>query len=121
MPADPEPTALLPLSAPVYHVLLALGDEALHGYAIMQAFERKTGGRETILPGTLYATIGRMVEAALIEELAEPPDESTDSRRRYYEVTEFGRAVAAAETERMARLVAVARDERLVAEAGSGR
>lgn len=121
MPAGREPADLTPLSAPVYHILLALGDASLHGYAIMQEFERKTDGREAILPGTLYATIGRMLEAGLLEELSSPPADSTDSRRRYYRVTEFGRAVAAAETERMARLVAVARGERRLAEARSGR
>lgn len=28
----------LPLSPPVYNILLALGDRALHGYAIIQEF-----------------------------------------------------------------------------------
>ncbi len=109
-----NPSDLLPLSPPVFHVLLALGTHAMHGYAIMQAFEHKTGGQEVILPGTLYATISRMVDADLLEELVEPPPGSTDRRRRYYGVTELGRAVAEAETNRMARLLRVARGENLV-------
>ena len=109
-----DPGEQLPLSPPVYHVLLALGDGAMHGYAIMQAFEEKTGGRDTILPGTLYATIARMVAAELIEEADAPPD-ATDRRRRYYRVTPYGRSVAGAETERLARLLKVARNERLLA------
>ena len=28
----PDPESFLPLTAPEYHVLLALGDQALHGY-----------------------------------------------------------------------------------------
>ena len=110
---SPDPREMLPLSAPVYHVLLALGERALHGYAIMRAFEEKTGGQETLLPGTLYATIARMVDSGLIEELDEPPADSTDRRRRYYRVTDFGRAVARAESRRIARLLDVARRERL--------
>jgi DNA-binding PadR family transcriptional regulator len=98
---------LLPLSPPVYHVLLALGTDTLHGYAIMQAFEDLTEGAERLLPGTLYATLARMVETGLIEE-AEPPDESTDARRRYYRLTPHGRRVAAAESDRMRRLLDVA-------------
>ena len=38
---DSDSTALselLPLSPPVYHVLLGLGGDSLHGYAIMQIF-----------------------------------------------------------------------------------
>lgn len=106
---------LLPLSPPVYHVLLALGDRTLHGYAIMQAFEDKTGGHEVLLPGTLYATLARMVDAGLVEEPPEPPD-SGDARRRYYRVTEFGRAVARAESQRLLLLLDLARRESLTAE-----
>jgi DNA-binding PadR family transcriptional regulator len=102
---------LLPLSPPVYHVLLALGGEALHGYAMMQAFDELTGGTDQLLPGTLYATLARMVETGLIEE-TDPPA-GADARRRYYRATAFGRQVAAAETSRMARLVEVARTRRL--------
>lgn len=112
-----DPAAELPLSPPVFHVLLALGDRAMHGYAIMQAFETKTGGSESILPGTLYATIARMVDAELIEELPEPPEDSTDRRRRYYRVTDYGRQVARAESARLARLLEVARGEQLVSDA----
>ena len=110
---------LLPLSPPVYHVLLALGSDAMHGYAIMQAFTEKTSGQEALLPGTLYATIARMVDVDLIEELREPPPGSSDRRRRYYRVTEFGRAVALAESERIHRLLAVARREQLAPDASS--
>lgn len=114
-----DPKDLLPLSPPVYHVLLALGGDALHGYAIMQAFTDKTSGAEALLPGTLYATISRMVDAGLIEELPEPPAGSSDGRRRYYRVTDFGRAVARAESDRIHRLLAIARREHLAPDTGS--
>lgn len=97
----------LPLSPPVFHVLLALGRDSLHGYAIMQAFYRLTGGRGELLPGTLYATLARMLETGLVVEV-EPPSEGGDARRRYYRITDFGRALAAAEAERMRGLVDVA-------------
>jgi len=109
------PDELLPLSPPVYHVLLALGDETLHGYAMMQAIEGLTGGAGQLLPGTLYATLARMVETGLIREAA-PPEAGADARRRYYRATAFGRRVAAAETARMARLVQVARARKLAPE-----
>lgn len=101
--------ASAPLSPPVFHVLLALGDEVMHGYGIMQRFEELTDGADALLPGTLYATLSRMVESGLIEE-KEPPegDRSGGAPRRHYRVTDRGRAVAAAESERMRRLVQVA-------------
>ena len=97
----------LPLSPPVYHVLLALGNEAMHGYAIMQSFADLTRGGEELLPGTLYATLARMVETGLLEETPSP-ESGGDARRRYYRCTGFGRAVAAAEADRMRRLLQVA-------------
>jgi len=101
---------LPPLSPPVYHVLLALGAETLHGYAIMQRFEELTGGAEQLLPGTLYATLARMLETGLIEETRGPRgEESNGPPRRHYRLTMRGRTVALAETERMRRLVAVAK------------
>lgn len=102
-----DPLEVLPLSPPVYHVLLALGDSTGHGYSIMQTFETLTEGRERLLPGTLYATLARMVETGLIEEVP-PPDPSVDARRRYYRVTDWGQAVARAEAERMRLLLDVA-------------
>jgi DNA-binding PadR family transcriptional regulator len=106
---QPDPTRLLPLGAPVLHILLALGRERMHGYAVMQAIELKTGGKARVLPGTLYTTLNRMVEDGLVEDTAPPSDAPDDDRRRrYYRVTEFGRRVVAAETERLELLLAVA-------------
>jgi DNA-binding PadR family transcriptional regulator len=49
-----DPNVLLPLKHSTYRVLLALADgELRHGYAIMQAVSEMSGGKETILPGTL--------------------------------------------------------------------
>jgi DNA-binding PadR family transcriptional regulator len=103
-----EATELLPLSPPVYHVLLALGKSAKHGYAIMQTFEEMTGGTEQLLPGTLYATLARMVETGLLEE-TDPPGPDTGRRRRYYRVTPRGHRVAALEGDRLSRLLELAR------------
>ncbi len=57
----------LPLTPPVYNVLLALGEEPLHGYAIIQEFERKTGQVGALLPGSLYNTIARMLKLGVID------------------------------------------------------
>ena len=109
-----DPNDLLPLSPPVYHILLALGREPLHGYAIMHQFEERTGGREVLLPGTLYSTLARMTESCLIEETTDRPNSGDDKRRRYYRLTEFGRAVARAESDRMRALLDLAREQDLL-------
>lgn len=115
--ARPDPDTFLPLTPPEYHVLLALGDRALHGYAMMQALDEKTDGRDALLPGTLYATLARMVARGLLSELDEPPEPDADRRRRYYRVTPLGRDVALAESARLRRLLRVAEGENLAQEA----
>jgi DNA-binding PadR family transcriptional regulator len=109
-----DPATLIPLKHSTYQVLLALADgESLHGYAIMQAVSEMTGGRETILPGTLYAALARMVDEGLVEE-RDGGDASGGPPRRYYRRTEFGRAVARAESERLRALLAIAQAQNIL-------
>jgi len=109
----------LPLSQTVFRILLVLGDGQMHGYGVMQALATKTGGREKILPGTLYASIARMTEDGLLEEI-DPgaADASGGPKRRYYRRTELGTAVARAESERMRALVELAQAEKILPESG---
>ncbi len=112
---DAKPDSLLPLPAAVFHILIALADRDRHGYSIMQDVAARTEGKVQLSAGTLYSSIRRMLEQALIEELAESPDpSSTDERRRYYRLTRFGKRVAAAEVERLNDLVQQARETGLV-------
>ena len=106
------PEELLPLTPAVFHILLALADEARHGYAIMSEVEAATGGQLRMGPGTLYGSIKRMIAAGLIEESDERPA-SDDERRRYYRLTPFGRKVAAAESLRVTKLASMARSKGL--------
>jgi DNA-binding PadR family transcriptional regulator len=108
-----DPATLLPLKHATFQVLLALGDESLHGYAVMQAISSMTDGRETILPGTLYAALARMVDDGLVEE-REGSESSGGPQRRYYRRTSFGRAVARAESERLGALLDIARAQKIV-------
>ena len=97
------------LPAQSYHILLAIGDEPMHGYAIIQAFEALTDGRETLLPGSMYSTLVRMAADGLLTEVAAPPDDQRGGPpRRYFRITPAGRAAARAESRRRAALLAVA-------------
>jgi len=110
-----DPKALLPLSAPVFHILIALADGDQHGYAIMQDVAARTGGKIRLSPGTLYGAIKRLLEDGLIQELEERPDSThDDQRRRYYALTDFGRRVARAEASRMEAVLRDARSTGLI-------
>ena len=101
-----QPDSLLPLPTAMFHILTALAEEELHGYAIMQDVAARTSGKVKMSPGTLYGAIRRMLELGLIVETAERPDpESDNERRRYYRMTPFGRQVAIAESARLLGLV----------------
>jgi DNA-binding PadR family transcriptional regulator len=109
-----DPNALLPLPPATFHILLAVADEDRHGYAIIQDVEARTNGELRLSAGTLYRSIQRMLEQGLIVEPRERPmPELDDERRRYYRITPFGRAVAEAESRRMAQLLRMARNRGL--------
>jgi DNA-binding PadR family transcriptional regulator len=111
---DIDVERLLPLPPAVFHILIALGDGESHGYAVMQEVAARTEGRVRMSPGTLYGSIRKMLDEGLIEELFRRGRDAADERRRYYRVTKFGRAVAAAEAERLAALLHHARLNGLV-------
>ena len=94
---------------------MALGEVDMHGYGIMQSLAHQTGGRERILPGTLYSTLARLVEDGLVEEL-DPPEHITSGgpQRRYYRRTSLGRAVVRAESERLRALLSMAVAQKIV-------
>jgi DNA-binding PadR family transcriptional regulator len=104
----------LPLSTQVFQILLALVDEDLHGYAIIQDVAGRTGGEVRLTASTLYAAIKRLLESEWIEELARRPKFDDDPRRRYYRLTALGRDVARAEARRLERMAAMAREKRLL-------
>jgi len=114
-----SPDDHLPLNQTVFRILLVLGDGQMHGYGVMHALAEKTEGREKILPGTLYASIARMTQDGLLEEIdAAEADASGGPKRRYYRRTGLGTAVARAESERMRALVDLALAEKILPEAG---
>ena len=96
----------LPLPLAAFHILLVLSAGDRHGYGISQDVEAVTSGALRLSPGTLYRTIQRLLEEGLISEVRSVP--LVDPRRRTYRITAFGRAVAAAESQRLAELVHLA-------------
>jgi DNA-binding PadR family transcriptional regulator len=104
-----------PLSAAIFHILLALAAGEMHGYAIMQEIAILSDGQVHLGPGTLYGSIKRLLVAGLIEESDDRPDpELDDERRRYYRLTQSGHRVLAAEAERLQSLVRTARARKVM-------
>ena len=103
-----------PLTPAVLYILFALSTRERHGYGIMKQVESDSQGKVSMGPGTLYGSIGRMVEAGLIRESDKKIDTKLDDERRiYYKITGLGQKALAAELERYREVVAVAKQKRL--------
>ncbi len=105
-----------------FYILLALAGDDRHGYAIMQQVETDSEGAVTLGPGTLYTAIRRLLAYGYIREVESRIDpDLDDARRKYYRLTAAGRAAAAAEAERLAGLVRLARAKQIIAPARGDR
>lgn len=103
-----------PLTPAVLHILLALSTEERHGYGIMKQVELDSQGKVKMGPGTLYGSLGRMIEAELISESEKKIDPKMDDERRiYYKITGLGQKALDAELERYREVVAAAKQKRL--------
>lgn len=114
----PTPESLLPLSVPVFQILLSLADQDRHGYGIIGDIKRRSRDEVVLSTSTLYGAIKRMMRDGLVERSDMRPDpELDDERRRYYRITDFGFEVASCEAERINRLAEMVRATQFVTRA----
>jgi DNA-binding PadR family transcriptional regulator len=100
-----------PLTPAVFHVLLALANGPLHGYAIMRAVDDTAGQSIPTGPGSIYGTLQRLETAGLVKE----SPANSEAGRRLFVLTATGRKALEAEAVRLRRLA------KLVGEYGLGR
>ncbi len=95
----------LPLTEPVFLVLLSLAEQPRHGYSILKDIEHMSAGRVVLSTGTLYGALQRLLSQGWIERFE---DDDTSRDRRSYQLTAKGRRNLQAETERMRHLARLA-------------
>ena len=95
----------LPLKPVVFHILLALAEQDLHGYGVIQAVRARSDGRIDLQTGPFYRHLNKLIEAALVEETPSRPADDDPRRGAYYRLTEAGTDVVRAEAERLATLL----------------
>lgn len=71
-----------------FSILLALSLKPRHGYQLMQQIEDDSEGKIKLGPGALYGSIRQLNDDGLIEEVSA----EANDRRRYYRITDAGRA-----------------------------
>lgn len=85
--------------------ILALVDEAdHHGYEIGRQIESRSGGAVRFTMASLYATLYRLEEKALIK--GRWVEKAGQRRRRYYRITDSGRSMLASQREDWSRFIA---------------
>jgi DNA-binding PadR family transcriptional regulator len=83
-----------PLSNLEYQVLLALAGRVLYGYAIKEAVTEESGGTLSPRAGSLYRVLARLMGRGIVEEVAPRAfvEPHPGLERKYYALTERGRA-----------------------------
>jgi len=105
-----------PLTPAVFHIMLSLAAGERHGYAIMKEVDEQTDGEIRLGTGKLYYSIQRMLDEALIEEIAPDDDQKPERGRRTYRLTDLGRALCEAEALRLHKAVRLAQRRSILAE-----
>jgi len=105
------PEGHVPLTPAVFHVLAALSQGPLHGYAVMRRVEEDSGIE--MGPGTVYGSLQRLEEAGLVRDVGALAGDD-GRRRRRYELTPDGRRALGDEALRLSRLARLARERDLL-------
>lgn len=111
------------LSTLEYHVLLALANKPVYGYAIKEAVDTESEGTLTPRAGSLYRVLARLMAWGLVTE-AQPAEEATPHpglARKYYGLTPVGRNALAAEARRQRSTAALVEERLSATEGGGGR
>jgi|SRR4051812_44284840 DNA-binding PadR family transcriptional regulator len=111
-----SPESFLPLTPVAFEILLAVAEGERHGYDVMLEIERRSGGRISPNPGTLYRALDRLVQEGLLTSAVRPVDNDS---RRVFSLSPLGRAVAAAEAARLSDQVLAAHSVRLFKRGGA--
>lgn len=104
VPQPPRPRSLGDVAT---SIMAVLADGDLYGYAILAEVRSFSDGAIVLGTGTLYGALERLQDASMVAVVDE---EVVDGRlRRYYHLTESGRAAVIAELDRRAQLLTAAR------------
>ena len=98
-------------------ILLLLAESPTYGVELLARIDEQSQGAVRLNAGSLYRLIGQLLEEGLVEAVdAETPPGQQGAPRKCYSVTSAGRESLAAEAQRQARLLDMARSLDLLEE-----
>ncbi len=95
----------LPLTETSFFIILSLATTPKHGYAIMKDVETMSEQRVVLATGTLYTALRRMLEDGWIERVMDSNGGTGNRERKLYQLTQQGRRILEAESDRLQKLV----------------
>lgn len=96
------------LREPTYFILASLQEGPLHGYGVITRASELSSGRIRLATGTLYAALDRLAGENMVTPVRE---ETVNGRaRRYYSLTDDGRAALMVEAAALAEAARVVTD-----------
>lgn len=98
----------LPLTEATFLILLSLSTGDKHGYAVMKDVDALSDGRVAMSAGTLYGALGRMLDQGWIERLDDDISDSAKRPKKVYTLSDLGKRILSAETNRLQSLVTAA-------------
>lgn len=91
----------LPLTEPVFLILLSLAGEPRHGYSILKDVEAMSDGRVCLSTGTLYGALRRLLDDDWIQRVEQ---KDTSRGKQVYRLTVRGRRNLQCEVDRLKHL-----------------
>ena len=93
-----------------FSILIALSLKERHGYEIIKQVEEDSNKKIHLSPGALYTSIKQLLDQRLITEV----NRNDDSRRRYYRLSDKGKAVLNKELAYYRNTIALARERQVL-------
>ncbi len=112
MTQTPQKTPLYPQA---FHILLALAEGPVHGYAVMQHL---VDAGIKVGPGTVYGALHRMQNAGWVEQARAEKARGPLKQRQSYVLTEEGRGVLRHEARRVVRAADLVRAHAVLGDEG---
>lgn len=110
-----NPKTFLPLNPREFLVLYVLVDHQLYGYGIVRAVDDESDGDVRLDPANLYRILKRLIRDGLVGCVGpRAKQDKPGEKRRFYKITELGRAVLTEEATRLERLTAGAKAKNLI-------
>ena len=103
----------LPLTESTFFILLTLAPGPQYGYAIMKKAAVLSNGRVQMSASTLYGAIKRLRDLDWITRSEAESGIENGRERKAYQLTDQGRRILNAETERLQSLVDLAQEARV--------